>query len=217
MCFTQKLRRAEDAAARSLQSGLPHLLRAGTGPVLFSAPHSVEQTRQGRRKPAEPQTAVLAELLHAETGCPILYKTAHCGDDANFDAVCPYKDALADYISGGGVRFVIDLHQLAPARDVMVDIGTGGGKNGCTPAALNVFLRAFSARPLGVVQVDEPFGACFAHTVSAATARRCGVACVQLELNTRLLRPDFEEYDMAGVLDALCDCRRLLCRLLEEG
>lgn len=153
MCFTQKLCRAENAVVRSMHSGLPHLLRAGEGPVLFSAPHSVEQTRQGRTKPAEPQTAVLAELLHAETGCPILYKTAHCGDDANFDAVSPYKDALADYVSGRGVRFVIDLHQLAPARDVMVDIGTGGGKNGCTPAALNVFLRAFSARPLGVVPV----------------------------------------------------------------
>ena len=57
MEFERKLHRAEAAVAHSLQSGLPHLLRAGTGPVLFSAPHSVEQTRQGRAKAAEPQTA----------------------------------------------------------------------------------------------------------------------------------------------------------------
>lgn len=213
MKFEETLQRAEDAFARSLQAGQPHLLRTGTGPVLFSAPHSVLQTRQGRTKHAEPQTAVLAELLHAETGCPIAYKTEHRDDDANFDAVCPYKDALADYISRSGVRFVIDLHQLSPARDVMVDIGTGDGRNGCTPEVLNVFLRAFSARRLGVIQVDEPFGGCYAHTVSAFLARRCAVACVQLELNSRLLWPDFAEYDMAGVFAALCDCHRLLCRL----
>ena len=61
MKFEETLQRAKDAFARSLQAGQPHLLRAGTGPVLFSAPHSVPQTRQGRTKCAEPQTAVLAE------------------------------------------------------------------------------------------------------------------------------------------------------------
>ena len=73
----------------------------------------------------------------------------------------------------------------------------------------------FSARRLGLIQVDEPFGGCYAHTVSAFLARRCAVACVQLELNSRLLWPDFAEYDMAGVFAALCDCHRLLCRLTD--
>ena len=73
-------------------------LLAGKGKIIVSAPHSVEQTRQGKKKYAEPQTGAIAKLLHDNLGIPVIYKTKNCGDDANFDEASPYKDALVDYI-----------------------------------------------------------------------------------------------------------------------
>ena len=97
-------------------------LLSGSGPVMISAPHSVEQTRNGSIKYAEPETGVLAKMLHEELGCPVIYKTGNKGDDANFDEESSYKNALIEYVKNNNILFVLDLHQLAPFRDVIIDI-----------------------------------------------------------------------------------------------
>ena len=104
-------------------------LLEGARKIMLSAPHSVAQTRDGKLKTAEPQTGMLVKLLHDELACPAIYKTKNCGDDANFDEESAYKRALQRYIRTHGVRFLIDLHQLSPDREVQIDIGTGKSKN----------------------------------------------------------------------------------------
>lgn len=169
----------------------PHVrsfeLISGSGKVMLSAPHTVRQTREGKPKVAEPQTGVLAKLLHDALDCPVIYKTRNYGDDANFDAVSVYKSAVEEYVREHGVRLLLDLHQLSPRRDVQIDLGTGKFRNIGDTDLINAALRAFTGRKLGVVQIDAPFRGAGASTVSSFIARRCKIPCMQIEINSALL------------------------------
>ncbi len=171
----------------------------GELPIMISAPHSVSQTRNNKIKVAEPATGILAKMLHDELNCPIIYKTMNCHDDANYDKKSPYKDALLEYINNHHIMFLIDLHQLSPTRDIIIDIGTGGFKNINNIDFINIFLKAFSKQNIGIIQVDKPFKASMPYTISSYIASRTGIPCLQLEINTKVL----SSLKLEAVLEAL--------------
>lgn len=178
----------------------------GTGPVIVSAPHSVEQTRKGAVKHGEYQTGVLCKLLHRQLQCPIAYKLQNNQDDANYDAVCNYKTALVAFVRKNHCRFLLDLHQMAPFRPEMINIGTGKGRNIYMRQDLVGKMTAiFTARAIWPVTIDTPFNAAFPHTVSATIARECQIPCFQIEINSRLLSDHYPEYNFDAVLAALSD------------
>ena len=181
----------------------------GTCPVMISAPHSVSQTRNGKRKPAEPYTGALAKMLHDELSCSVICKTRNLKDDANYDKNSPYKNDLAEYVQQNGIKCVIDLHQLSDSRNVinaMIDIGTNWMKNlKNTLTPLNIILEAFSKRNLGILQIDKPFAASGEYTVSAFISSSCRIPCVQLEINSGLLRPAFFNIKVRKVYEALVE------------
>ena len=181
-------------------------LLEGAGDTLISAPHATLQTRNGSLKCAERFTGMLCRLAHERSGCPVIYKTRHLRDDANFDPVSDYREALCRYVRKHDVRLVLDLHQLKPERHTDVCICTGRGQNLLGNTWL-VDAIAQSLRAHGVkhITVDDPFEATGPNTVSATVAARCGIPAVQLEINTRLLMNGYEDYCFAHVLDALCD------------
>ncbi len=186
-------------------------LLPGAGRVMLSAPHAVLQTRNGRIKCAERFTGMLCRLAHARTGCPVIYKTRHLQDDANYDPQSDYRDELCRYIRESGVSLLLDLHQLAPARPMALCIGTGRGAHllGRDELTEDIAL-AFVSAGFGPITVDEPFAALGEHTVSHTVATRCGIPALQLELNTALLMQGTTAYRFADVLDTLC---RLVQRL----
>ena len=158
-------------------------LNSGSGHVMISAPHNVKQLRQGKLKKAEPQTGTLAIMLHKELGCPIIYKTNFCNDDANFDSRSPYKTALYEYINTSNVKFLVDLHQLSPTRKTQINLGTGYFKN-TNLKFTNIFLNAFSEQLLGIIQIDSPFAAAQPNTISSYIHRKCGIDSLQIEINS---------------------------------
>ncbi len=178
-------------------------LLEGARKIMLSAPHSVAQTRDGKLKTAEPQTGMLVKLLHDELACPAIYKTKNCGDDANFDEESAYKRALQRYIRTHGVRFLIDLHQLSPDREVQIDIGTGKSKNLAGQDCVNAALKAFTRRNLGVVQLGKPFDAAEPYTISSFIAATCKIPCVQIEINSALVCEGYENYRLGDVYEAL--------------
>lgn len=180
-------------------------LLSGKGKLIVSAPHSVEQTRNGSKKFSEPQTGVIAKMLHDELGIPVIYKTKNCGDDANYDAVSPYKDALVEYIKENKIEFMLDLHQLSQKRDVMIDIGTGKYKNVKDPAIVEVAYRIFEKYDLGRIEIDTPFDASYPYTLSSYIARNCNISCLQLELNSKLVRTDSSSSKEEKVFSSLVE------------
>ena len=180
-------------------------LLAGNGKIIVSAPHSVEQTRHGKKKYSEPQTGALAKMLHEELGLPVSYKTRNCGDDANFDAVSPYKDALVDYIKKNKIEFLLDLHQLAPSRDVMIDIGTGKMKNVKNEEFVKVAYNTFEKYDFGKIEIDTPFDASYPYTLSAYISRECDISCLQIEMNSKIVRTDSKNSKEEKVFLALVE------------
>ena len=165
----------------------PFELLEGTGKVMVSAPHSVPQTRNGRIKCAEPETGVLAYMLHESLDCPVIFKTKNCGDDANYDERSDYKDALVEYIAKHGVEFLIDLHLLSSERKVGVDLGTAENENIDGKEYLKAFLEEFSDSEFDPVLIDYPFAAKNPFTVSSYIRKNCGIQCMQIEINSRLV------------------------------
>lgn len=188
-----------------IEHTVPHQIIEGVGKVMISAPHCVELTRDGSIKPAEPQAGVLARLLHESTGCPVIYKLNGIDGDPNYNYKSLYKEELIDYIKAHDIRLLIDLHQLAVSREVMIDIGTAKLTNLSDMEMLNVILGAFSAQNVGVIQIDKPFGGSRDYTIASAVRSNCDIQTVQLEVNSKLLHKEFPEYNFEGVFNALRD------------
>ena len=163
-----------------------HELLEGEGVVVVSAPHSVEQLRNGRIKQSEPQTGVIARLLHEEIGCPVIYKTAYRDDDANHDDNSPYRDELTRYCEERGIKLVLDLHQLSQSRPMDMDVGTGRGKHIANKRYLDILLDNLTSHSLGYV-LDIPFSASKPYTVSGHVYNHLGITTIQLEINSRLV------------------------------
>ncbi len=182
----------------------PFLIKPGTIPVMVSAPHSVKQTRNGKTKSAEYETGTLALLLNEQGHCPCIVKTRNSNDDANFDAVSTYKDALAEYIRENDIRYLIDLHQMAITRGELIDIGTGRGRNihGRTGLAEEI-KRLFLQQGIPSVNIDSVFRALNKNTVSATISRTCHIPCFQIEMNSRLLRTEYPAYCFEKVFETL--------------
>ena len=192
-------------------------LLEGKGSVMLSAPHAMLQTRNGSIKCAERYTGMLCRLLHERIGCPVIYKTRHLRDDANFDPVSDYRDALCRYVQAHDVKLVIDLHQMKPERRVDVCIGTGRGHNLLGENGLTKeFTDCFRALGIRNIAVDDPFDARGANTVCATVAGRCHVPAVQVEINTRLMMCGYDESCFLRLLDGMTDLVRRLQGPQEE-
>ncbi len=194
-------RRYEDEFSKEKNGSFE--LIAGMGRVMISAPHSVQQTRNGKIKRAEEQTGPFAKMLHDELNCPIIFKTKNCNDDANYDPSCDYKDAIVEYISTNNIDFVLDLHLLSAKRDIMVDIGTGGYNNVRSRECVEIVKEAFMLRDVGLVEIDKPFSAKSPRTISAFVSKSCGISALQIELNSRLVYSGFDTAKPDVIYDAL--------------
>lgn len=204
MDFLKNLEMATAAAKEHGEQSF--IIKSGNGRIMFSAPHCVEQIREGKIKFSEPETGILVEMLHSEFGCPIIRKTSNRNDDANYDPVSDYKDALAEYIKENNIGILVDLHQLAPFREEMINFGTGKLKNIGDKNLINVFLGAFTKNRVGMIQMDEPFDASYEHTVSSTIHRKCSIPCLQIEINSRLVNEKYEESSIEAVYKALSEC-----------
>ncbi|NCB06180.1 MAG: hypothetical protein EOM69_11775 [Clostridia bacterium] len=182
---------------------------------MLSAPHAVLQTRGGVIKCAERYTGMLCRLLHDSAACPVIYKTRHLGDDANHDRVSDYRDALCKYIRQNHIHYLIDLHQMKPERPMDVCLCTGKRRNLFGKQELvSLIGDCFREHHILKVTQDDPFDASSPYTVSTTVANRCSIPCVQVELNTRLLMNEYDEYCFTGVMSAL---EELISKLSEES
>ncbi len=189
------------------------IIKKGVGSVMLSAPHAAEQTRNGHKKYGEYITGVIVNMLHDELGLPFICKEKNCNDDANRDEKCRYKRKLSKFVEKNGIRYLIDLHQMNPSREEMVDIGTGEGKNvERDPAIVAIAKEAFESKGIPNVFIDRPFPAVHPFTVSAYISRECNIPCLQIELNTRLVSKRYNECMFDEVMEAL----KLLASKLNE-
>ena len=71
----------------------------GQVPIIISAPHCVQQIRNGKIKSSEGETGAIAQYLAEKTQCYGIYKIYNNNDDANYDIENnPYKEQIIHMI-----------------------------------------------------------------------------------------------------------------------
>lgn len=182
-----------------------HIILDGNKKVMFSAPHAVEQTRDGKTKFAEPETGEIVKLLNS-LGYPCIIKTENLNDDANNDLECNYKKDLVEYIKNNKIVALIDLHEMAPTRQQWICLGTGGEK------CLNLLgdhkkeskIIEMLSQYFDNVSLNNPFSASGMGTISRYMSECCNIPCVQIEINCKLFLDNiFTPKDMAKILSKM--------------
>lgn len=191
------------------ENSIGHKILQGTNEILLTAPHSVDQIREGNIKVGEYRTGLIVKLLGRKSDCHIAYKTKNLNDDANYNKDCNFKKDILRYIRENQIMFVLDFHLSRPDREFALDIGTGKGLNiRGGEDKLKILLQSLSEK-YSPVKVDEVFPASYPHTVSATVARELGIPAMQIEINWKIV----DDYDK---VDEFIETLLKIIRQLEE-
>lgn len=221
----------------------PFRYQPGRLPVLLSAPHGAAHRREGRYKQEDEFTAAFVRLLAERTGAAALYACAQSESDPNWDAVSPYKTALAALVADGDIRFVVDVHGMGDRHKFGIALGTMGGAS-CAPRheqliAANLVAAGFSeataqeARAFPALRWDRFVinhgrftGGLANHTVTRFAAETLGIHAAQFELcaSLRIVRrlaharqPREFRGDPAGIAGVVRAFERLVVALAETS
>lgn len=199
------------------------LIEEGIIPIMISAPHAINQYREGRIKWADMYTGGIARYLHKVTGCHVIYSCKYSESDPNYDlpGTNKYQDALVEYLSDQKVFLLIDIHGAAKKREYAVEIGTAQRKNPIPgmvyeedPSLHNykfvddvikeIFEEQFKNYSMEqkTVWKNVIFNAGEQNTVTKYISENTSTACIQLEINGHYRDPDNEEM-FAGLVEAL--------------
>ena len=171
--------------------------------IIVSAPHTIEQMRDGKTKCAEPETGDLARSLHNHLGCPIICSIE---TDKGF-CLDEYVKAIGEYHDRFDLHFLVDLHQMHPDRMELFDIGIGEDgenllkKKHCIDDVKSCFGQ-FNDK---LVSVNKLFKATAEYTVSHRVAKAYGIPCVQIEINSRILSDPANKAQVLGCLEKMMD------------
>lgn len=172
------------------------IIVSGEGKVMISCPHSVFHYRNGIKKCAEEDTAILAYLLHNELNIPYMYKIISDSEDANYDIKSTYKNNLVEYIKTNNIKVLLDLHELNKNREEVVNLGTGYGKNIKNNDILNILIREISLKKIGMISIDKPFSASGASVISTYVHAKCDIDCIQVEINSGFFINDIKNFEI---------------------
>lgn len=193
-------------------------IKEGNIPVMISAPHSINQFREGQLKYADMYTGGIALLLHELTGCHVIFSSKYKGKDPNYDpnpnGENLYQTTLKDYLDNHKIYVLIDLHGASSKRDYSLEIGTAPIRNengdvvGDTDPSLNgrtficdlirytfEFVFKDVKQPVEKRQIwkNQLFDAGSQNTVTKYISSTTKVACAQLEINGIYRNPENTE------------------------
>lgn len=170
--------------------------------VIFSCPHAVSQTREGKIKMADINTGPLGIALN-KLGYNVLIKTKNCGDDANYDKKSGFKTFLNRKIEDHNFKYLIDLHGMSKKRNVLIALGTCFGKNSKNSLELtNQFIKIAGKNGLEVekIRIDFPFSA-HKNTVSSYINRKNKIETLQMEINSKIFEDKKMTIELLRSLD----------------
>ena len=157
----------------------------GKLPIIISAPHCVQQTRNNMIKNEEGETGAIAQIVSEKTNCYAIFKTYNNNDDANFDIENnPYKEALIKLTKDNKIKLLIDLHGAEYSHDFDIDIGTDEGKNiQQNQILIQEMKQSFIDNGIKNVKIDDTFKATSMHTICKFISSQTQIPCIQLEIN----------------------------------
>lgn len=189
MKFSEIERKSASYLAQQFDVGAPHYFLLGSNSVIVSAPHAVEQFRNGRIKFHESYTAVLAELLHVQAGTHAIIKQRNLMDDANYDDYSPFRNDLIRYIKAHKIKLLMDLHIMKESNEHQIELASGNGHNILHNWALiDTMTNIGNQYNLDKIVIDVNFLALNPNCVASHISLECQIPAIQLEINWGLLK-----------------------------
>ena len=179
---------------------LLRLAGAGTGPYLFTAPHSVRSIRRGVEKQADMGTGGLAETLAELTGSTALTVVGRQTGDPNWDVeLGAFK---REVLARPGLT-VVDIHGFREERAEDLIIGLGPAPTAAVRELARRLIVIAGEHGL-VARTGAPFDATWPGTITA-TVQVAGGTALQVEVAGRARRPTTRPETTAPLLSALLE------------
>ena len=97
----------------------------GSVPILFSAPHTMNQLKEdGTTKLKEPYTKAIALYFNKYYNVYSIFKNNDTGVDSNKDNYDKYNIEMRRLVKDNNIKLVIDLHGASKDRNFDIEFGT---------------------------------------------------------------------------------------------
>ena len=152
----------------------------GNIPILFTAPHTMEQVRSdGSIKKAEPYTKSIALYLNKHMNTYSMIKLLDTGLDSNRDNHDEFKNKLLDLVDEHNIKLVIDLHGASINREFDVEFGT---MNNLTAdfSTINELKESFIENGITKISFNNPFKG---GAITQYLYNKKDIDVIQLEIN----------------------------------
>jgi N-formylglutamate amidohydrolase len=152
----------------------------GNIPILFTAPHTMEQVRSdGSIKKAEPYTKAIALYLNKHMNTYSMIKLQDTGLDSNRDNHDDFKNKLLNLVDEHNIKLVIDLHGASVNREFDVEFGT---MNNLTAdfSTINELKEAFIENGITRISFNNPFKG---GAITQYLYNKKDIDVIQLEIN----------------------------------
>ena len=193
MNFDDEINRLE-----SLEFNEDYIIKKGSVPILFTAPHTMEQvSSDGVKKLSEPYTKAIALYLNKYFDVNTMVKINDTGNDSNRDNRDEFKRELIRFVKDNNIRLVIDLHGSSIDRDFDVEFGTMNNLS-ADYSTVKELSESFTENGITNVKYNDPFKG------GAITQYLYGIQdvdVIQIEINRR-----FRDYNNLDNINKLCNC-----------
>jgi len=153
--------------------------------VLFCAPHALNHYRDNKLKIADVFTGSLCQLLSKNTNQPGLVSTRPFKDSKNLGFGDNFINRIADSVDRG--LMVVDIHGMSDHYNCDICIGTGPNPSSRVTKLAD---RIISDLPEYKVSINCPFDAVSKHTITNFVQTKLMGDSIQIEIASRLRRPD---------------------------
>lgn len=141
----QQLYEIEEVIPKIRKNEKNYLCKKGKLPIIISAPHAVEQTRNGKIKKRDLLTGALAIFIANKIDCSYFVRNYNNNDDPNYPVGKTikyvdnnYLNDLKTFIKENKIKLVIDLHGCNNKKEVDCSIWSDNYKD-CNNKIINIF------------------------------------------------------------------------------
>lgn len=164
-----------------------YIFIAGKIPILLSAPHAVNQGRNGKIKGADIHTGGITEYICKSCNCYGIIRNYNKLDDPNYDDFgvgLAYKKEILKVIKEKNIKLMMDIHGCSNSHNFDFDIGTNHKRN------LNgqeKILEVLNARlsSIGKTEIDKHFKASLDGNISKYISHNSNIPSIQLEISSK--------------------------------
>ena len=185
-------------ALELLEIDSDYIIEKGSIPILFTAPHTMNQIRtDGSIKLSEPYTKTIALYLNKHYNVSCMIKIIDTKIDSNRDNNDEFKKELIRFIKKNHIKLVIDLHGADKNRDFDIEFGTLNNLTADT-STIKELEDNFNKNGIYNMEFNNPFKG---GAITQYIYRLKDVDVIQIEINGRYRNPNHIEE-----LEKICKC-----------